>query len=223
MEPGGSLPHSQEPATCPYPEPAQSSPCPNPTLFKSWPMAIPKRPKMIDVILHYSHNYLQKKTPFLFLSPRIFVNRKIPWKLKWNLDPTRSVKYNREFDSIIIFYLLGVVRQHCCYSLQKPLCWKNEYDLYGTNFLYLVVFTEVCLVRKRIAPVGEMFERALCYSTVFNLTNSIEQSFLRIWQLFNKSRVLSLFSETEVSLLYIKCLIFIYYLNKTMLVHIESV
>jgi hypothetical protein len=31
MEPGGSLPHSQEPATCPYPEPAQSSPCPHPT------------------------------------------------------------------------------------------------------------------------------------------------------------------------------------------------
>jgi hypothetical protein len=28
MEPEGSLPHSQEPATCPYPEPYQSSPCP---------------------------------------------------------------------------------------------------------------------------------------------------------------------------------------------------
>jgi hypothetical protein len=26
MEPEGSLPHSQEPATCPYPEPYQSSP-----------------------------------------------------------------------------------------------------------------------------------------------------------------------------------------------------
>jgi hypothetical protein len=25
MEPEGSLPHSQEPATCPYPEPYQSS------------------------------------------------------------------------------------------------------------------------------------------------------------------------------------------------------
>jgi hypothetical protein len=25
MEPEGSLPHSQAPATCPYPEPAQSS------------------------------------------------------------------------------------------------------------------------------------------------------------------------------------------------------
>jgi hypothetical protein len=29
MEPEGSLPHSQEPATCPYPEPYQSSPCPH--------------------------------------------------------------------------------------------------------------------------------------------------------------------------------------------------
>jgi len=27
MEPVGSLPHSQQPATCPYPEPDQSSPC----------------------------------------------------------------------------------------------------------------------------------------------------------------------------------------------------
>ena len=28
MEPEGSLPHSQVPATCPYPEPHRSSPCP---------------------------------------------------------------------------------------------------------------------------------------------------------------------------------------------------
>jgi len=28
MEPEGSLPHSQVPATCPYPEPARSSPYP---------------------------------------------------------------------------------------------------------------------------------------------------------------------------------------------------
>jgi len=29
MEPDGSLPHSQVPATCPYPEPDESSPYPN--------------------------------------------------------------------------------------------------------------------------------------------------------------------------------------------------
>jgi hypothetical protein len=31
MEPEGLLRHSQEPATCPYPEPDQSSSCPPPT------------------------------------------------------------------------------------------------------------------------------------------------------------------------------------------------
>jgi len=29
MEPEGSLPHSQVPAACPYPEPDQSRPCPH--------------------------------------------------------------------------------------------------------------------------------------------------------------------------------------------------
>jgi hypothetical protein len=46
MEPEGSLPHSQEPATFPYPEPYQSSPCsPHPTSWRSililsshWPL-----------------------------------------------------------------------------------------------------------------------------------------------------------------------------------------
>jgi hypothetical protein len=35
MEPENSLPHSQEPATCPYPEPYQSSPGPPPTSWRS--------------------------------------------------------------------------------------------------------------------------------------------------------------------------------------------
>jgi hypothetical protein len=36
MEPEGSLPHSQVPATCPYPEPDQSSPChPKPASWRS--------------------------------------------------------------------------------------------------------------------------------------------------------------------------------------------
>jgi hypothetical protein len=35
MEPEGSLPHSQQPATCPYPEPYQSSTCRHPTSWRS--------------------------------------------------------------------------------------------------------------------------------------------------------------------------------------------
>ena len=34
MEPEGSLPHSQVPATCPYPEPARSSPYPHNSLHE---------------------------------------------------------------------------------------------------------------------------------------------------------------------------------------------
>ena len=34
MEPEGSLPHSQETATCPSPEPDQSSPCPSSHFLK---------------------------------------------------------------------------------------------------------------------------------------------------------------------------------------------
>jgi hypothetical protein len=34
METADSLPHSHEPETCPYPEPDQSSPCPQPTSWR---------------------------------------------------------------------------------------------------------------------------------------------------------------------------------------------
>jgi len=37
MEPEGSLPHSQVPATCPYPEPARSSPYPTSHFLKTHP------------------------------------------------------------------------------------------------------------------------------------------------------------------------------------------
>ena len=35
MKPEGSLPHSQEPTTCPYPEPDRNIPCPHPTSLRS--------------------------------------------------------------------------------------------------------------------------------------------------------------------------------------------
>ena len=35
MEPEGLLPHTQEPATCPYTEPDQSGPCSHPTFLRS--------------------------------------------------------------------------------------------------------------------------------------------------------------------------------------------
>jgi len=41
MEPEGSLPHSQVPATCPYPEPARSSPYPH--------ISLPEDPTLLSI------------------------------------------------------------------------------------------------------------------------------------------------------------------------------
>jgi hypothetical protein len=54
MEPEGSLSHSQEPATCPYPEPYQSSPLPPiPLLEDPWGVVrlrMEERPPDMDKI-----------------------------------------------------------------------------------------------------------------------------------------------------------------------------
>jgi hypothetical protein len=45
MEPEGSSPYTQEPATCLYPEPDQSSPCPLPNLSKiHFNIILPSKP-----------------------------------------------------------------------------------------------------------------------------------------------------------------------------------
>jgi hypothetical protein len=44
MEPEGSLPHSQQLATCPYPEADQSSPCPAPHLKTHLNIILPSTP-----------------------------------------------------------------------------------------------------------------------------------------------------------------------------------
>ena len=44
MEPEGSLPHSQEPAACPYSEPDQSTPCHIPLLENPFNIILPSTP-----------------------------------------------------------------------------------------------------------------------------------------------------------------------------------
>jgi hypothetical protein len=63
MEPECSLPHSQQPATCPYPEPDQSSPCPPSHFLKIHYNIILS---VIDIFVKWSLKYDPDLTKLLF-------------------------------------------------------------------------------------------------------------------------------------------------------------
>jgi len=68
MEPEGSLPHSLVPATCPYPEPARSSPYPHPTSWRS--ILILSSHLRLGLLSDLFHSDFHTKTPYTsLLSP----------------------------------------------------------------------------------------------------------------------------------------------------------
>ena len=67
MEPEGSSPHSQAPATCPYPEPAQSSPHTQSHLLKVHPnIILPSTPgsPQRSLPLGFPHQHPVHSSPF---------------------------------------------------------------------------------------------------------------------------------------------------------------
>jgi hypothetical protein len=80
MEPEGSLLHSQKPATCPYPEPDQSSPCPPYHVLKIH----------FNIILHLRLGLLSGLLPS-GLPNKILYEPLLSSTLKmWPLDPDSS-------------------------------------------------------------------------------------------------------------------------------------
>ena len=87
MEAEGSLPHSQVPATCPYPEPARSSPCPHiplpedPSQYSPCSNILPSTPVShlsfscpgvsLNSRLHHSCQILLPVRPYLTISTLI--------------------------------------------------------------------------------------------------------------------------------------------------------
>jgi len=93
MEPENSLPHSQHPACCPYPEPDQSSPCPHIPLLEEqfYPLLYCCNSR---TSLHFktlkSHTKTLKILPYMFRSP-LKPSSGGPWPyfarlLNWNVD-----------------------------------------------------------------------------------------------------------------------------------------
>ena len=65
MEHEGSLPHSQEPANCPYPEPAQCSPYPHIPLPENPPEYYPPIYAWVSQVVFNLNNILILLTKFI--------------------------------------------------------------------------------------------------------------------------------------------------------------
>jgi hypothetical protein len=72
MEPEGSLPRSQQPATCPYPEPARYSLCPPPHILKSHLNIPPIYTWVLQVVSFLQASQLK---PCMYLSSPQYVLR----------------------------------------------------------------------------------------------------------------------------------------------------
>ena len=83
MEHEGSLPHSQDPVTCPYPKPEQSSPWPHPTSWRSILILtshLPLCPSSNTLYAHLSSSLYVLHTPpisFLISSPEQYLTFRI--------------------------------------------------------------------------------------------------------------------------------------------------
>ena len=81
MEPEGSSPHSQAPATCPYPEPAQSSPHTLIHLLKVHPnIILPSTPgsPQRSLTLGFPHQHPVHSSPFHHTGAPQLLDRKFP-------------------------------------------------------------------------------------------------------------------------------------------------
>ena len=130
MEPEGSLPHSQVPATCPYPEPARSSPYPQTHFLKIHVNIIlpstPRSPKL-SLSIRFPH-----KNP-VYASPPPYVLHSPPISFFSILSPEQNDEY-RSLSSSICSFLHSSVNS----SLVRP------------NILLNTLFSNILSVRSSV-------------------------------------------------------------------------
>jgi hypothetical protein len=115
MEPEGSSPHSQEPATCPYPQPDQSSPRPTSHVFESRFNIIPHL--RLDLPSGFLPSDPPHKNPVCISPPPIRATRP-DHLILLGMPPIRMV-LDLTFNCVVEIF-------------RKAKCVSNEGNLFGT-------------------------------------------------------------------------------------------
>jgi len=120
MEPEGSLPHLQVPATCPYPEPDQFNPCPHPISWRS-----------ILILSSLPRLGLPSGLPLGYLTKTLYAPRLSP------IRTTCLAHLILELITRIIFGEFWVLRPSLCNFPPSPV----TLSLLGPNILLSTLFS----------------------------------------------------------------------------------
>ena len=122
MDPDGSLPHSQDPATCPHSEPDQSRPCPHPTSWRS-------------ILTLSSHLRLRLPSGSF---PQVY-----PTEPCTHHSSPPDVLHS---PSISFLSMLAYIRKKLCKTLIESKSRKNKMSICELRTVHLEMLTEVLFI-----------------------------------------------------------------------------
>jgi hypothetical protein len=142
MKPEGSLPHSQQPATCPCPEPDQSSRCPHiPCLVDPFNIILPCTPgfSKLFLFLRFPHQ-IPVCSSALNVLHILTISFFLIWSSEWYL--VRSTEHKSPCYVVFSFPTLPHWAMHCCNKIlleDSFVIWtKNGYK--PANFWRGILF-----------------------------------------------------------------------------------
>jgi hypothetical protein len=172
MEPEGSPPHSQQPATCPYPEPDRSSPCPPPPFRRLEDPFWYYPPIYAWVFQVGSFPQVSSLKPYMHLSSPLYVLHVLPIPVVLTSSPEWDLLRSTEHKAPC-YAVFSTPRNHIIPDVKTLALYFAWIPVSAANIKYLCRFANV--EQKRMPPSATWpfsSTRNVCYRTSNLLSNT---------------------------------------------------